>query len=137
MKIFRRYKCLPLAYSLLTAIFSANKKIASKLSLRGLQLSQWSGFEAVHNINDENSPVKLKVEKNTKSLQFKRWFGKSKVVDENGEPLVVYHGTDAEFTVIDTQVEFCEQCIEFLQANRDRVTFLHSLSASPLPVQLR
>ena len=42
----------------------------------------------------------------------------SKVVDENGEPLVVYHGTDAEFTVIDTQVEFCEQCIEFLQANR-------------------
>ena len=76
------------------AIFGANKKIASKLSLRGLQLSQWSGFEAVHNINAENSPVKLKVEKNTKSLQFKRWFGKSKVVDGNGEPLIVYHGTD-------------------------------------------
>jgi len=25
---------------------------------------------------------------------FRRWFGDSKVVDENGEPLVVYHGTD-------------------------------------------
>jgi hypothetical protein len=24
---------------------------------------------------------------------FKRWFGNSKVVDENGEPMVVYHGT--------------------------------------------
>jgi hypothetical protein len=24
---------------------------------------------------------------------FKRWFGSSKVVDENGEPMVVYHGT--------------------------------------------
>ena len=41
---------------------------------------------------------------------FKRWFGDwendpanaSKVVDENGEPLVVYHGTNAEFTVFDT-----------------------------------
>ena len=27
---------------------------------------------------------------------FWRWFGDSKVVDENGEPLVVYHGTDEE-----------------------------------------
>ena len=26
---------------------------------------------------------------------FKEWFGNSKVVDENGEPLVVYHGTSA------------------------------------------
>lgn len=41
--------------------------------------------------------------------EFKRWFGDwehdaqnaSKVVDENGEPLVVYHGSDADFTVFD------------------------------------
>ena len=41
---------------------------------------------------------------------FKEWFGDwennpseaSKVVDKNGEPLVVYHGTNAEFTVFDT-----------------------------------
>lgn len=40
---------------------------------------------------------------------FKNWFGDwendpenaSKVIDENGEPLVVYHGTDAEFDVFD------------------------------------
>ena len=30
---------------------------------------------------------------------FKAWFGGSKVVDKNGDPLVVYHGTSAEFTV--------------------------------------
>jgi len=30
----------------------------------------------------------------TKTSAFKKWFGDSKVVDENGEPLVVYHGTD-------------------------------------------
>lgn len=29
---------------------------------------------------------------------FKKWFGKSWVVDENGEPLVVYHGTHENFT---------------------------------------
>lgn len=29
---------------------------------------------------------------------FKKWFGKSKVVDAKGKPLVVYHGTTGEFT---------------------------------------
>lgn len=29
----------------------------------------------------------------TKTAEFKKWFKKSKVVDENGEPLIVYHGT--------------------------------------------
>ena len=41
--------------------------------------------------------------------EFKAWFGEwenspqtaSKVVDSNGEPLVVYHGTDAKFTIFD------------------------------------
>lgn len=29
--------------------------------------------------------------------EFRRWFGDSKVVDDNGEPLVVYHGTIYDF----------------------------------------
>jgi len=37
--------------------------------------------------------AKLWNEKGIDSPYFKKWFGKSKVVDENGEPLVVYHGT--------------------------------------------
>ena len=41
--------------------------------------------------------AKLWQEKGTDSPFFKEWFGKSKVVDENGEPLRVYHGTKAEF----------------------------------------
>ena len=32
---------------------------------------------------------------------FKEWFGDSKVVDEKGNPLVVYHGTDKEFNIFD------------------------------------
>lgn len=40
-------------------------------------------------------------EKGTDSKYFKKWFGDSKVVDENGEPLVVYHGTNADFDIFD------------------------------------
>jgi len=32
---------------------------------------------------------------------FRKWFGDSKVVDDNGEPLVVYHGTGAEISIED------------------------------------
>lgn len=35
------------------------------------------------------------------SNNFKRWFGNSKVVDESGKPLIVYHGSNADFTVFD------------------------------------
>lgn len=34
---------------------------------------------------------------------FRNWFGNSKVVDEKGAPLVVYHGTNASFSVFDTR----------------------------------
>ena len=37
----------------------------------------------------------------TETKQFKRWFGDSKVVDRDGEPLVVYHGTGDDLTVFD------------------------------------
>lgn len=33
----------------------------------------------------------------TETPAFKKWFGDSKVVDENGKPLVVYHGTRGDF----------------------------------------
>lgn len=36
---------------------------------------------------------RAKVADKTDTPQFKQWFGNSKVVDENGKPLVVYHGT--------------------------------------------
>ena len=32
---------------------------------------------------------------------FKKWFGDSKVVDDSGKPLVVYHGTNADFDAFD------------------------------------
>lgn len=38
----------------------------------------------------------------TETLELKRWFENSKVVDENGKPLVVYHATPERFSVFDT-----------------------------------
>lgn len=37
----------------------------------------------------------------TKTATFKKWFAKSKIVDESGNPLVVYHGTNNEFDTFD------------------------------------
>jgi hypothetical protein len=34
---------------------------------------------------------------------FKRWFGNSKVVDSDGNPLVMYHGTTKDFSIFQTQ----------------------------------
>lgn len=43
-------------------------------------------------------------EKGTDSKYFKKWFGDSKVIDENGQPLVAYHGTESNeaFSVFET-----------------------------------
>ena len=37
----------------------------------------------------------------TETPEFKNWFGHSKVVDKNGRPAVVYHGTDKAFDEFD------------------------------------
>ena len=37
----------------------------------------------------------------TETEAFKRWFGDSKVVDADGKPLVVYHGTTRDFSAFD------------------------------------
>lgn len=44
-----------------------------------------------------------RIAKSKEALEnFYRWFGDSKVVDEQGRPLVVYHGTGYEFDTFDT-----------------------------------
>nr|DAR46956.1 MAG TPA: PolyVal ADP-Ribosyltransferase [Caudoviricetes sp.] len=50
---------------------------------------------------DEDSNLTREQQRQVATPEFKRWFMDSKVVDEEGKPLVVYHGTDAEFNVFD------------------------------------
>ncbi len=88
------------------------KKAPALLQGAGLQLPGGlflnGGF--IHSITDPGSPVKPKLKNVTQSQQFKRWFGDwektphtaSKVVNPDGTPKVVYHGTDAKFNVFDS-----------------------------------
>lgn len=47
--------------------------------------------------NGYNKGIVFNQSPKTNTKEFKKWFGDSKVVDENGKPLVVYHGTNAQF----------------------------------------
>ena len=90
------------------------KKEATTLIGAGVQfpirLQEMIASNAI--IRSFDQKVNRKISDVTQSLQFKRWFGDwqnhperaSKVVDADGKPLVMYHGTKAEngdFTVFD------------------------------------
>ncbi len=84
-----------------------NKKAVKLAGVEGLRLpnilSKLNGF--IHSISDKSSPVNANSKRisQTETKQFKRWFGNSKVVDKNGKPLIVYHGTGSEFVQFDLQ----------------------------------
>jgi hypothetical protein len=54
------------------------------------------GFQKGNTCGAEDGEAKPKRKDQTQTKAFKAWFGDSKVVDENGKPLVVYHGTNTE-----------------------------------------
>lgn len=58
---------------------------------------QQSDVAGVEKTSDVEAAKKEWKEKGTDSKYFKKWFGDSKVVDEDGKPLVVYHGTEYDF----------------------------------------
>jgi len=60
--------------------------------------------EAAKQWREENPAEMMFQKRQTDTPEFKRWFGDSQVVDANGDPLVVYHGTDAsrDFSTFDT-----------------------------------
>ena len=68
----------------------------------GEQLFQSASLAGAEN-NEIEAAEKEWEEKRTESKYFKKWFGDSKVVDENGKPLVVYHGSPShDITIFDS-----------------------------------
>lgn len=57
-------------------------------------MPEWTWTEG--RADDEG--ISLARKRQTETPEFKRWFGDSKVVDESGEPLVVYHGTQSDIS---------------------------------------
>ncbi len=56
-------------------------------------LQQDAAYAGVENRAEIEEAARLWAEMGTESPYFKKWFGDSKVVDAEGKPLVVYHGT--------------------------------------------
>ena len=87
------------------------KKEAMTLPVAGVrfpaQLQQSIASNGI--IHRFSEKVNMNISENVQSQQFKRWFGDwqndpvnaSKVVNEDGTPKVVYHGTNEDFTVFD------------------------------------
>ncbi|MDD6763439.1 MAG: hypothetical protein PUD92_07425 [Clostridiales bacterium] len=87
------------------------KKAAALLQKAGLQLPgvlfRNNGY--IHSITDPGSNVKPQLKNITYAQQFKRWFGEwekspntaSKVVNDDGTPKVMYHGTNEMFNIFD------------------------------------
>lgn len=96
------------------------------------------------NFNRTNGGVMLKfsmhyfveTEDQIYSKQFKNWFGDwendsdnaSKVVDKNGKPLVVYHGTNKDFDTFDRQ--YSAQGVHWFSSDRDKISRGDSGAAS-------
>lgn len=81
------------------------RKGTGEVNFAGSEGRNVSGPELQGAIEDEvqRGEVKFRAEPagQINSEQFKKWFANSEVVDENGNPLVVYHGTNADFTEFD------------------------------------
>jgi hypothetical protein len=54
-------------------------------------------------VDEQVSESRGKAKQVTDTKAFKDWFGDSKVVDEDGKPLLMYHATESEFSEFDTK----------------------------------
>jgi hypothetical protein len=82
------------------------RKLAEILNKRNIDLSTATNEEvkaALGGVETEIDGMEYSQEGEliTESENFKKWFGDSRVVDESGEPLVVYHGTASDFEAFD------------------------------------
>lgn len=67
---------------------------------KSVLLPEW--VSTVGQAEDRDMGLRLGQQQRTQSAAFRRWFGDSKVVDAEGQPLVVYHGTPGKgFEVFD------------------------------------
>lgn len=90
--------------------FSSEASVAAAYNrgFRGLGDNAGLSLQELQDVRSEQSSVTMKYNPDFNPVLFQpgtdafsNWFGDSKVVDENGEPLVVYHGTDSDFSAFD------------------------------------
>lgn len=80
-------------------ISASQTKLSESLMIPDGHIRNIPESELAVNDNKYNRAKPLKNQTNT--VQFGEWFGDSKVVDENKNPLIVYHGTGVDFNAFD------------------------------------
>jgi hypothetical protein len=90
----RKVEHVPFGYDLNKEyVYTQQGEVAGSFDPNNPDLRFMPASEAGAGKGKQAEAAKLWNEKGTDSPYFKKWFGRSKVVDENGDPLVVYHGT--------------------------------------------
>lgn len=69
----------------------------------------------------------------TETEAFKAWFGDSKVVDADGKPLVVYHGTAASFEAFDNNK--AKDGAHFFSSDRDHAAYFGNVGSYYASIQ--
>lgn len=100
-------------------------------------LHQSANVAGVNSNNEIANAKKEWEEKGTDSKYFKKWFGDSKVVDESGKPLVVYHGTESDeaFSIFETNSPDGTPAIYF--SNNKKVANSYSVNLPIFEVYLK
>lgn len=98
-------------------------------------------FQGVQNAgaekNESIDAQKEWEEKGTDSKYFKKWFGDSKIVDENGKPRVVYHGSLWNFDTFGKSEEFdFSLSPKFAYEYAGQKSFEQGLDLSPVMYQV-
>jgi hypothetical protein len=78
-----------------------NRLTGRKLNIDLANIRQKERYDNFIGKNADKELFSSKSAKQQAKENFNKWFEGSKVVDENGEPLVVYHSTDAVFDAFD------------------------------------
>lgn len=90
--------------------------LQEELDQRGIDLQQADNATARQALGYANRTLEQSAIDQTQTPEFQAWFGDSKVVDAEGRPLVVYHGTASSF---DTFVSGAESRIRESELSGD------------------
>lgn len=92
------FDVLPAAQGLKTAAKGAKKAGAALATKAGEMLESYlTKTGAVLKVAPDAPAIEVSAAPKPSTPAFKKWFANSKVVDDKGQPLVVYHGTDQSF----------------------------------------
>ena len=84
-------------------IFQKDNLIVSDIRPNNVLVDEDGTIYIIDDIVKEEKPqqVRFQVSPPTNSKAFKNWFSKSKVIDEKGQPLIVFHGSPFKFDAFD------------------------------------